>query len=149
MAIVTLSEILADAHKKKYAVGMFDVFNLEMTKAVIEAAEEEKSPVIVALAEASVTSKRDLGDLADIINNLSAKSSIPICTHFDHGGNVDSCIFIIQKRFSSVMFDGSALPYEENIEKTKEVVRYASAAGTSLATCSTASTTSAFGVSTA
>lgn len=132
MSVVTLSEILKDAHEKKYAVAMLDVFNLEMIYAVIEAAETEKSPVILALAEAHANLPRKIAEMTGVINCMAQKSSVPVCTHFDHGMHVECCISVMHHGFSSVMFDGSALPYEENIGKTKEVVKYASICGASV-----------------
>jgi fructose-bisphosphate aldolase class II len=132
MPIVTLKEILQDAHEKRYGVAMFDVFNLEMIKAVIEAAEIEKSPIIVALAEVHVNSPRILEELAVIINTTARMATVPVCTHFDHGLHVENCLRIIHHGFSSVMFDGSALPYDENVKKTVEVVTTASLFGVSV-----------------
>ncbi|MDR1446222.1 MAG: class II fructose-bisphosphate aldolase [Treponema sp.] len=126
MPLVSLSSILKDARKKKYGVGMFDVHNLEMTNAVIEAAEEEKSPVILALAEVHAVSPSVLEDISNIITRGAQRANVPVCAHFDHGLSLDNCIRVLHCGFSSVMFDGSTLPYEENIKKTAEFVRFAS-----------------------
>lgn len=125
MAIVTLAEILRDAHAARYAVGMFDVHNLEMTNAVIETAEEERSPVIIALAEVHATSRRALEDIAHIMVYAARRARVPVCVHFDHGVSLENCVRVLHQGFSSVMYDGSMLPYAENLRGTAEVVRFA------------------------
>jgi len=126
MPIVTLQEVLTNATKQRYAVGMFDVHNLEMTKAVIQAAEQEKSPVILALAEVHCTSVDILEELSNIMVHAARRASIPVCVHFDHGTELENLIRVMRLGFSSVMLDGSTLPYEENIKKTAEAVKMAS-----------------------
>jgi len=125
MPIVTLNDILADACKHKYGVGMFDVHNLEMTNAVIDAAEEEHSPVIVALAEVHCTSVRVLEDISNIMVHAAKRATVPVCVHFDHGTQLENCVRVMHLGFSSVMFDGSMLPYEQNVSKSAEIVRLA------------------------
>lgn len=132
MPIATLSGILADAHQKKYAVGMFDVHNLEMTNAVIEAAEAEQSPVIIALAEVHAQSVKTLEDIAHIMVYAAERARVPVCVHFDHGVSLENCVRVLHQGFSSVMYDGSMLPYAENVEKTAEVVRFARIFGASV-----------------
>ena len=132
MPIVTLKEILADAHKQHYGVGMFDVHNLEMTNAVIQAAEELRSPVIIALAEVHADTVRTLEDISNIMVYAAKRAKVPVCVHLDHGGHLETCIRVMHYGFSSVMFDGSMLPYEENIRRTAEVVRMASIFGASV-----------------
>ncbi|MDR1655340.1 MAG: class II fructose-bisphosphate aldolase [Treponema sp.] len=132
MSLVSLSSILKDARKKRYGVGMFDVHNLEMTNAVIEAAEEEKSPVILALAEVHAETVKALEDIANIMVYAGKRSSVPVCVHFDHGMGFENIIRVMHLGFSSVMFDGSTLPYQENIARTAEITRIAAIFGASV-----------------
>jgi fructose-bisphosphate aldolase class II len=132
MPIVTLSEILKDAQEKKYGVAMFDVHDLAMTNAVIEAAEEEHSPVILALAEIHAIPVKALEDISNIIVYAARRASVPVCAHFDHGMNIENCIRVMHRGFSSVMYDGSVLPYEENVRKTAELARFAAIFGASV-----------------
>lgn len=132
MPIVTLKEILQDADKKKYGVGMFDVHNLEMVNAAIQAAEEERSPIIIALAEVHAPTFRELDDIANIMVHGAKKASVPVAVHFDHAGSLDNIIRVMHNGFSSVMYDGSTLPYEENVKKSRETVRFARIFGASV-----------------
>lgn len=132
MAIVTLKEILEDAAEKKYGVGMFDIQNLEMADAVIEAAEEENAPVILALAEVHAVNPGVLEKIGNIMMTAARQASVPVAVHFDHGMNLDNIIRVLHLGFTSVMYDGSVLPYEENIKRTKEVVRFAKLFGASV-----------------
>lgn len=132
MALVTLKEVLEDAQKNKYAVGMFDVHNLEMVRAVIEAAEQEQSPVIMALAEVHVKNTRDIEEIANIMVHAAKKAKVPVVVHYDHGTNLDYILQVLKCGFSSVMYDGSVLPIEENKKNTKEVVRLAHLFGASV-----------------
>lgn len=132
MPIVTLKEILADAQKQHYGVGMFDVHNLEMTNAVLEAAEEMHSPIIIALAEVHADTVKTLEDISNIMVYAAKRSKVPVCVHLDHGGHLETCIRVMHYGFSSVMFDGSMLPYEENVRRTSEVVHMASIFGASV-----------------
>jgi fructose-bisphosphate aldolase class II len=126
MPLITLQEILAGARRQKYGVGMFDVFNLEMTNAVIEAAEEEKSPVILALAEVHAVPVKTLEDISNIMVYAAKRAAVPVCVHFDHGMDFENIVRVLHQGFSSVMFDGSTLPYDENVARTAEVKRIAS-----------------------
>ena len=132
MPIVTLAEILSDAHKRKYAVAMFDVHNLEMANAVIETANEEKSSIIIALAEVHAEQIKVMEDIANIMVYAAKRSDVPVCVHYDHGMNLEHCIRVMHLGFSSVMYDGSTLPYEENVRRTKEVKRFARIFGASV-----------------
>ena len=129
--LVTLKEILKDAEKNKYAVGLFNHLNLEMARGIIEAAEEEKSPVILGVAEVHLPSI-PLEYAAMIMKHEAEKASVPVCLHFDHGTDYSKIMAAIQAGFSSVMYDGSALSYEENIYNTKEVSKVAHSLGISV-----------------
>ena len=120
--LVTLKEILQDAAKKNYAVGAFNLLNLEMARGIVEAAEEERSPAILALAQIHLPYLPfDYAGL--IMRDLAARASVPVCLHFDHGTDLGAIALAAQNGFSSVMYDGSALPYEENLRNTREAVR--------------------------
>ena len=129
--LVTLSEILKDAEERKYGVGLFNMLNLEMARGIIEAAEEERSPLILGVAEVHLP-LIPLEYAALIMNDIAKKASVPVCLHFDHGVTFKNIKAAVDFGFSSVMYDGSALPYEENIKNTLEVCKMAHAKGVSV-----------------
>lgn len=124
MALVNLKDILSDARKNKYAVGAFDVSNNDMALAVIEVAEELKSPVILMGLTVDLQGDK-LKYWTDCLRDMAEKASVPVCLHLDHATNVEFIKKTIDSGFTSVMFDGSTLPIEENIKFTKQVVDYA------------------------
>ncbi|MCB2357361.1 class II fructose-bisphosphate aldolase [Clostridium estertheticum] len=124
MGLVNLESILGDARKNKYAVGAFDVSNNDMAMAVIEVAEELKSPVILMGLVVDLKGDR-LQYWTTALRTMAQKASVPVCLHLDHATDVDFIKKAIDSGFTSVMFDGSVLPLEENIKSTKEVVEYA------------------------
>lgn len=131
MPLVTLKEVLADADRRHYAVGAFNIINTEMLKAVLGAAEEEQSPVILAYAEGHQQYiARET--IAPLLLNAAREAPVPVVVHFDHGQHYENIIQIIHCGFTSVMFDGSTLPYEENVRLTREVVRNAHILGVSV-----------------
>ncbi|MBZ4646429.1 MAG: ketose-bisphosphate aldolase [Clostridia bacterium] len=131
MALVTLKEILKDADEKKYAVGLFNTINLEMVRAIIGAAEQEKSPVIIGLAEVHIP-YGSLETLAPIMVKAAKEAKVPVAVHFDHGMTFELIVKAMHLGFTSVMFDGSTLPYEENIATTAEYVKIAKVFGASV-----------------
>lgn len=124
MALVNLTEILADARKNHYAIPAFDVSNYEMIRAVAEVCEEEKSPAIFMLLNADMDGI-SLKMLVDEVKSAASQISVPVCIHHDHAANFDQIARSIDAGVTSVMIDGSTLPYEENIRITKQVVDYA------------------------
>lgn len=129
--LVSLAEILQDAEAKKYGVGLFNMLNLEMARGIIDAAEEERSPLILGVAEVHLpTIPFDYA--CHIMNKIAKEATVPVCLHFDHGTNYRKILTAIKGGFTSVMYDGSALPYEENIANTREVSRVAHALGVSV-----------------
>jgi len=129
--LVTLSEILADAEKRKYGVGLFNMLNLEMARGIIEAAEEERSPLILGVAEVHLPLiPFEYASL--IMTDIAKKANVPVCLHFDHGTDFDKIKAAVDAGFSSVMYDGSSLPYEENIKNTLAVSRMAHIKGVSV-----------------
>lgn len=132
MAIRTLKEVLQDPHQNKYGIGMFDVFNLEMTKAVIRAAEKENTPVIMALAEVHAPTKEKFEEIANIMVFAAKRATVPVVLHLDHGCSMEIIETALACGFSSVMYDGSILPYEENVKNTQKVVAMAKQYGVSV-----------------
>lgn len=126
--LVNLNEVLFDAQKNHYGVGLFNTTDTDMLQAVIEAAEELRSPVIIGTAEVLLP----YGELSLISPSIVAaakKASVPVVVHYDHGLTFERCIEALKLGFSSVMFDGSADSVEENLRATAEMVRIAHAMG--------------------
>lgn len=122
--LVTLNEVLKDAQKKKYAVGLFNTVNLEMAKGVIAAAEESQSPVIIGTAEVLLPYS-SLEELAPMLVPLAKKASVPVVLHFDHGLSSDCVHKAIALGFSSVMYDCSTLDYDMNVKEVARMVQFA------------------------
>jgi fructose-bisphosphate aldolase class II len=131
MPLVPMTAFLEDAKKNKYAVGQFNLNNLEFTQAITEAAIEEKSPVIFGVSEGAM---RYMGlDFTVAMAKAAAeRAGVPVALHLDHGSSFDVVMKCIRAGFSSVMFDGSHYPFEENIRLTKQVVEAAHAVGVSV-----------------
>ena len=128
MPLVTSTKMLADAQKGHYAVGAFNVENMEMVKAVIAAAEEIKAPVMMQTTPSTVK-YGTLETFAAIVKAEAAKTDIPVCLHLDHGSSFELAVQAINAGYTSVMIDGSGLPFEENVAVTKKVVDVAKAVG--------------------
>ncbi len=129
--LVTLKEILADAQKGKYAVGHFNMLNLEMARGIIEAAEEERSPLILGTAEVHFPLiPFEYSSL--IMNKIARDATVPVCLILDHGTDYARIVNAMRVGFSAVMFDGSALPYMENVEQTAQLAKVAHALGVSI-----------------
>lgn len=129
--LVSGKEILLDAQKNKYGVGAFNVNNMEIVQAIIEAAEELNSPVIIQASQgglkyAGVEYIAALGKLA------GRNAKVPVALHLDHGTDFNQVMQCIRYGFTSVMIDASQYPLEENIERTKRVVEVAHAVGVSV-----------------
>lgn len=131
MSLVPMSDILEKANKKGYAVGGFNMNNLEALQAIIEAAEEENSPVILQASEGAIR-YIDMEYAVAMAKAAGEKASVPVAFHLDHGGSFEKTIQCIRNGFSSVMIDGSELPFEENIALTNKVIEAASAVGVSV-----------------
>lgn len=125
--------MLEKAREGKYAVGQFNINNLEWTKSVLLTAEELKSPVILGVSEGAGKYMTGFKTVAAMVEAMMEELNItvPVALHLDHG-TYDGCYKCIKAGFSSIMFDGSHYPIEENIEKTKELVKVAHAMGLSL-----------------
>ena len=124
MALVTMKEILEDAGKRSYGVGAFNINNLEFLQAIIEAAEEENSPVIIAISEGAM--KYGWVELlSTMVKTAAMNTQVPVALHLDHGKNFDKILTAIRYGFTSIMIDASDKSYEENVKLTKEVVKVA------------------------
>ena len=122
--LVTMKEMLADAKKNHYAIPAFDVSNYEMMKAVLETCEEEKSPALLMTLGVD-TEGRNLQLLSSMINGASNYFKIPICLHMDHATDIDFIKYGCDNGYSSVMYDGSVLSFDENAKNTAIVTEYA------------------------
>lgn len=122
--LVSLNEVLFDAQKKHYAVGLFNTIDTDSLEAVIEAAERKRSPVIIGTAEVLLP-YGDLKLIAPSTVEMAKRASVPVVAHYDHGTTFERCMEALRFGFSSVMFDGSIKPYEQNIAQTREIVRIA------------------------
>ena len=124
--LVHIKKIIADAEKRGYAVGAFNVNNLEAVQAVLRAAEKLKSPVVIQTTEGAIK-YAGLNELFAIVKAAAAEVSVPVALHLDHGHDFELIKKCVQIGYSSVMIDGSALPYKENVAITRRVVKYAHA----------------------
>ncbi|MCG7410726.1 class II fructose-1,6-bisphosphate aldolase [Paenibacillus sp. ACRRX] len=131
MPLVSMNEFLPKAKANKFAVGQFNINNLEFVQAITEAGMEENSPLIFGVSEGAL---RYMGMEYTVAMAKAAakKSGLPIALHLDHGSTFEVAMACIRAGFSSVMFDGSHHAYEDNIRLTKEVVRAAHAMGVSV-----------------
>ncbi|MBE5773430.1 MAG: class II fructose-bisphosphate aldolase [Clostridiales bacterium] len=128
MALVNLTEMLAHARKNHYAIPAFDVCNYEMVRAVIDVCEEERSPAIFMLLKMDLDA-RGQKLLIDLIRSAAETATVPVCIHLDHATTFEDIVSCIECGATSVMYDGSCLPLEENIANTRRVVEYAHARG--------------------
>ncbi len=122
--LVHIKEIVKKIDKKNQALGAFNTHNLEFSKAIIKGAKLEKSPLIIQTSETSLNYAGP-ESIFNIVKNLANKIDIPIAIHLDHGKNFSNIKKAINVGFSSVMIDGSNLPFDENVKITKKVVDYA------------------------
>lgn len=122
--LVTLKEVTQDALTNHYAVGAYNIHNLEYAKAIVETSVEMKAPVILQISQGS-SDFAGLEELSMIARHYAAKASVPVVVHLDHGKSFLRCIEGLRTGFSSVMFDGSSLPYAENAGITRQVVEAA------------------------
>ena len=133
MALVSATEMLNKAHEGHYAVGAFNINNMEWTKAILLAAEEAKSPVMLGVSEGAAKYmcgfKTVVAMVKEIHDNLGI--TVPVALHLDHG-SYDGAKACIEAGFTSVMFDGSHYAFEENLEKSKEMIELAHSKGLSI-----------------
>ncbi len=124
--LTNLSTVLKTANEKKVAIGAFNVTNFESAQAIVDAAAEKKTPVILNYAEVH-KSLIEREEAVMLMLYFAKKSNIPVCVHLDHGSSFEACVEAIKLGFTSVMIDASTQSFEENIRLTKEVVKVARA----------------------
>ncbi len=131
--LVSAKEMLLKAKEGKYAVGQFNINNLEWTKAILNTAQACQSPVILGVSEGAAKYMTGYGTVVGMVNGMlkSLNITVPVALHLDHG-EYTGALACIEAGFSSVMFDGSHYPIDENIEKTKEIIRKAAEKGVSV-----------------
>ena len=122
--LVSMKEMLLDAKRNKYAIPAFDISNYEMMKAVLETCEEEKSPALLMGLGVDLQG-RNMNLLSSMVKSASGFFDIPVCFHLDHATDFNFIKKAIDCGFSSVMYDGSVLPFDENAKNTAKVVEYA------------------------
>jgi len=128
MPLVGTKEMFARANKEGYAVGAFNVNNMEILQAIVDAAKEEKAPLILQVSAGARKYARQ-GYLIHLVKAAEEDSGLPIALHLDHGEDFEICKACVDGGFTSVMIDASRLPFEENIKETKRVVEYAHSKG--------------------
>ena len=131
MALVAVHELLAKAEQKGYAVGAFNANNMEIIQAIVKAAELENAPVIMQASQGAI-SYAGLHYITGMVKIAAENTAIPIALHLDHGTDFEQVVKCIRSGFSSVMFDGSKLPLEENIKITNKVLEIARPVGVSV-----------------
>ena len=131
--LVNAKEMLDKAYENGYAIAHFNTNNLEWTRAILEACEQKQTAVIIAASEGANKYMGGYKVVADLVKNLhdSLDITVPVAIHLDHG-TYEGAKACIEAGFTSVMFDGSSLPLEENLEKTREIVELAHAKGISV-----------------
>ncbi|MCI2253816.1 fructose-bisphosphate aldolase [Domibacillus sp. PGB-M46] len=134
MPLVSMKEMLNTAKEKKYAVGQFNLNNLEFTQAILQAAEEEKSPVILGVSEGAARYMGGFKTVVKMVEGLMEDygTTVPVAIHLDHGSSFEKCKEAIDAGFTSVMIDASHHPFEENVATTSKVVEYAHSKGVSV-----------------
>lgn len=128
MPLVTSTEMFKKAYQDGYAIGAFNVNNMEIIQGITEAAKETKSPLILQVS-AGARKYANHTYLMKLVEAALEETDLPICLHLDHGDSFELCKSCIDGGFTSVMIDGSHFPFEENIELTKKVVDYAHSKG--------------------
>ncbi len=129
--LVTGNELLLQAQKNKYAIGAFNVNNMEIIQAIISAAEELNSPVILQASQGGIK-YAGIDYIAGLGKIAGRNANVPVALHLDHGTDFDQVMLCLRHGFTSVMIDGSRFPLKENIEFTKRVVDIAHAVGVSV-----------------
>ncbi|MEH7303645.1 class II fructose-bisphosphate aldolase [Neobacillus drentensis] len=134
MPLVSMKEMLIKAKAEGYAVGQFNLNNLEFTQAILQAAQAENSPVILGVSEGAARYMSGFKTVVKMVEGLmeDLKITVPVAIHLDHGSSFEKCKEAIDAGFTSVMIDASHHPFEENIEITSKVVDYAHSKGVSV-----------------
>jgi len=128
MPLVDSKVMLKYAQENGFAVGAFNANNMEVAQAIVSAAEEEQAPVIVQISEGAIQ-YAGAHCMYSIVKSLADKTDIPVVCHLDHGVNYETIIKCLRIGFTSLMFDGSTLPFEENVRITRELAKIAHSVG--------------------
>jgi fructose-bisphosphate aldolase class II len=128
MPLVSGLELLQHAQENRYAVGAFNADNMEVVQAVVEAAQESRSPVILQVSPPTIR-YAGLGMAAAMAREAASQADVPVALHLDHGENIEQAVLCLRAGFTSLMYDGSRLPFEENVAQTLAIVQVAHAAG--------------------
>lgn len=126
--LVNMNDLLAPARKGHYGVGFFNAVNIEMARAVIQAAQELNAPVMIGTAQVLLP-VMPMRTVAQYLIPMAKEASIPVCVHFDHGLSFDMCMQALRLGFTSVMFDCSMAPFDENVRQVAQMVRICHAMG--------------------
>lgn len=129
---VNMKYILDAANRDGYAVMAVNSVNMEMARAVIEAAEEEHSPIIVQFGVGQMSKLAHPTEMVPMIKSLAERASVPVCLNLDHGPSFEAEVNAMHMGFSNVMIDASSLPYEENVRRTRQIVDLAHGLGISV-----------------
>lgn len=134
MPLVSMTEMLNKARKEGYAVGQYNVNNLEFAQAILTASQEEDAPVILGVSEGAARYMSGMTTVVKMIEGLmhDLDITIPVAIHLDHGSSYEKCVEAISAGFTSVMIDASHGPFEENVSTTRKVVEYAHERGVSV-----------------
>lgn len=130
--LVNMKYILDNANRDNYAVMAVNSINMEMARAVIEAADELHSPIIVQMGNGQMTKHAHPQDIVPLVTAMAERANVPVCLNLDHGGSLDVELMAIHRGFTNVMIDASALPFEENVRRTRMIVDLAHAKGISV-----------------
>lgn len=131
MALATLKEVLEIAEKTNTATPGFNIDNIEIPEAIMEAAESEQCPVILTIGQGALNAG-GIRHLPDVVRRVAENSTVPVVMHLDHGASYEQTIACLRAGFTSVMYDGSHHPFEENVRESMAVVRAAHAVGVSV-----------------
>ena len=128
MPLVSGLELLQHAQENRYAVGAFNADNMEVVQAVVEAAQESRSPVILQVSPPTIR-YAGLGMASAMVREAASQADVPVALHLDHGEDIEQAVLCLRAGFTSLMYDGSRLPFEENVAQTLAIVQVAHAAG--------------------
>lgn len=129
--LVNMNDVLKPAQKGKYAVGLFNAVNLELARGIIAAAEQTRSPIIMGTAEVLLP-YGPLEEVSYYLIPMAKKANVPVVVHLDHGLNAETCIKALELGFTSIMYDCSTAPYDENVKKVKEMADIAHSFGATI-----------------